>query len=105
VISGTPRMNSMKTTQIHLMIGMSDCRPSASTMPIGSDSDTQTTPRIMLSMKPPMSRGFRHRSRVAFRAPIGRDDEPDCPPDQTSRDAAAEEARGKARRHQRGKAR
>ena len=49
-------MNSIKTTQIHLMIGMLDCRPRASRMPRGKDSDTQTTPSIRLIMNPPISR-------------------------------------------------
>ena len=56
VIKGTPRMNSMKTTQINLMIGRFDCRPKASTMPRGNESETQMTPKIMLSIKPPIFR-------------------------------------------------
>ena len=35
---------------------MLDWRPNANTIPSGSDNDTQTVPKIRLSIKPPMSR-------------------------------------------------
>ena len=39
VISGTPRTNSMKITENSRTAGMRERRPSASTMPIGSEND------------------------------------------------------------------
>ena len=56
VISGTPLINSMKTTQIHLIIGMSDCRPNAKATPRGIDKQTAIVPNKRLSIKPPISR-------------------------------------------------
>ena len=53
VISGTPRMNSMNATENIRTIGMRERRPSASTMPMGSESTMPTSPAIRLSMKPP----------------------------------------------------
>ena len=56
VISGTPRMNSIKTTQIHFIIGIFDCRPSANAIPSGIDKLTAMVPNRRLSIKPPISR-------------------------------------------------
>ena len=53
VISGTPRMNSMKPTQIDLTKNMSERRPSASRMPSGSEKAMPVMPMTIDSMKPP----------------------------------------------------
>ena len=55
VISGTPLMNSMKTTQIHLIIGIPDCRPRANAIPSGMERQTAIVPNRRLSIKPPIS--------------------------------------------------
>ena len=55
VISGTPRINSINTTHIPLIMGMFDCLPKANSIPIGRDRDTQTVPKIIFNMKPPIS--------------------------------------------------
>ena len=53
MISGTPRTNSMKITHSRWMIGSLERRPSASTIPIGSDSTMPTSAITRVSMKPP----------------------------------------------------
>ena len=53
VMSGTPRMNSIKQTHTPLRIGRSDWRPSASSIPIGRDSAIPVTPIKTASIKPP----------------------------------------------------
>ena len=46
-------MNSIKPTQIIFTKGMSDCRPSANTIPIGKDATIPVTPTIKERVKPP----------------------------------------------------
>ena len=46
VISGTPRMNSMKPTQSVLTMSMSERRPSASRMPSGSEKAMPVMPMV-----------------------------------------------------------
>ena len=53
VISGTPRMNSMKPSENQRTMGMRERRPSARTMPMGSESTIPVMPATRLSMKPP----------------------------------------------------
>ena len=53
VISGTPRMVSMNTTDRMRTTGRRERRPSASTMPMGRDSTMPASPATTLSMKPP----------------------------------------------------
>ena len=53
VISGTPRMNSMNPTENTRTIGIRERRPSASRMPMGSESTIPVMPAMRLSMKPP----------------------------------------------------
>ncbi len=55
VISGTPRMNSMKPTESDLTMNMSERRPSASRMPSGSEKAMPVMPMVTDSMKPPKS--------------------------------------------------
>ncbi len=55
VISGTPRMNSMKPTEIALTMNMSERRPRASRMPSGSEKAMPVMPMVIDSMKPPKS--------------------------------------------------
>jgi ATP-dependent exoDNAse (exonuclease V) beta subunit len=53
VMSGTPRMNSMKPTDRILTRGMSDRRPSASRIPIGREQTMAVMPMVSDSRKPP----------------------------------------------------
>ena len=53
VMSGTPRHNSMKATDIALMIGMSERRPSASRIPSGRAATMPTAERTSVSVRPP----------------------------------------------------
>ncbi len=53
VISGTPRINSMKHTQTAFKIGRFDCRPNAKSIPIGSDKAIPVTPIKTANMNPP----------------------------------------------------
>ena len=53
VISGTPRMNSMKPTHIALTMSMFDWRPRARRIPKGSEHPMATTPIMTESMNPP----------------------------------------------------
>ncbi len=55
VINGTPRQSSMKATQMALMIGILERRPSASTMPIGSEATIPTTAITRVRNRPPHS--------------------------------------------------
>ena len=53
VISGTPRITSMKPTAAMRIAGSRERRPSASRMPTGSDKAMPASPATRLSMKPP----------------------------------------------------
>ena len=48
VISGTPRTNSMKITENSRTAGILERRPSASTMPIGSEKTMPTEARTSM---------------------------------------------------------
>jgi hypothetical protein len=50
-----PRTVSMKTTHSVLMIGILERRPSASTMPSGSDTAIPTKDRLSVTSSPPHS--------------------------------------------------
>ncbi len=53
VINGTPRQSSMKATQKERTTGMSERRPSASTMPIGREATMPTMAITRVSISPP----------------------------------------------------
>jgi hypothetical protein len=53
VISGTPRINSIKQTHTAFKIGRFDWRPSANNIPIGSDNAIPVTPIRTASINPP----------------------------------------------------
>ena len=53
VIKGTPRQNSIKTTQKLLTIGICERRPSANKMPIGKAPVMPTTASTRVSISPP----------------------------------------------------
>ncbi len=53
VISGTPRITSMKMTQSDLITGMRERLPSASRMPAGSDTAMPTKDRMSVTIRPP----------------------------------------------------
>ncbi len=53
VISGTPRQNSMKVTQITRIAGMSERRPSARITPSGSAPAIPTVAMTSVSISPP----------------------------------------------------
>ena len=53
VISGTPRINSIKQTQTAFKIGRFDCRPNAKNIPIGSDKAIPVTPIKTANINPP----------------------------------------------------
>ena len=54
-MSGTPRMNSMNSTQRMRSTGRFDVLPSARAMPMGSENEMPVTPMTRVSMKPPNS--------------------------------------------------
>ena len=65
VISGTPRMISMKAMQMDLMIGMSDWRPSASKIASGNENTMPVTAMISVTGRPPhMSVSTRRRPKM-----------------------------------------
>ena len=97
VISGTPRMNSMKTTQIHLIIGMMTDDPAPADAQ-RNDSDTQVTPSIMFSMKPPRSRLAQDQAGVSRRQRIS---DPAEDPPTTSRRKTPPRSQRKAAGHKR----
>ena len=70
VISGTPRTNSMKTVEASRTVGMSERRPSASRMPIGSEQTMPTEATTMVTSTPPHSTvsTSRQADRAASRA-------------------------------------
>ncbi len=73
----------MKTTQIHLIIGMSDCRPNAKATPRGIDRQTAIVPNKRLSIKPPISRegnNFKCKNGLVQTSDIT----PDTPPNISS---------------------
>ena len=53
VISGTPRITSMKPIAAMRTAGSCERRPSASRMPIGSDNTMPARPATTFSMNPP----------------------------------------------------
>ena len=53
VISGTPRMNSMKATQTIRSAGKCDIRPSANAIPSGREKTIPVTPMTRVNMMPP----------------------------------------------------
>src|SRR5215204_1837075 len=55
VISGTPRTNSMKITENSFTAGIFERRPSASRMPMGSDTTMPTHATTMVTSSPPQS--------------------------------------------------
>ena len=55
VISGTPRTRSMKMTEINLTTGIFERRPSASTMPSGSETEMPTKESTSVTSSPPHS--------------------------------------------------
>ena len=55
VTSGTPRTNSMKTTENRRTAGMRERRPSASRMPSGSEQTMPTEATTMVTSMPPHS--------------------------------------------------
>ena len=55
LISGTPRTNSMNATDTSRNTGSRERRPSASTMPIGSEPTMPTVARMIVSINPPHS--------------------------------------------------
>tara|TARA_B100000123_G_scaffold119778_1_gene88394 strand:+ start:262 stop:588 length:327 start_codon:yes stop_codon:yes gene_type:complete len=55
VISGTPLQNSIKPTDIYLINGNSDLRPSAKAIPIGKQKIRQKKEIINVKDKPPQA--------------------------------------------------
>ena len=55
VISGTPRMTSMKVTHIARTTGMSERRPSANRMPSGKEATIPTPAITRVRNSPPQS--------------------------------------------------
>ena len=53
VMSGTPRTNSMNTTQANLTIGSLERRPSASSTPRGSETTMPTVEITSVTSTPP----------------------------------------------------
>jgi len=53
VISGTPRISSMKATEALRTTGIGDRLPRASRMPSGRDTAMPTKDRIIVTIRPP----------------------------------------------------
>ena len=53
VISGTPRQNSIKTTDADLAIGIEERLPRARIMPMGRAQNMPMVARIRVSIRPP----------------------------------------------------
>tara|TARA_B000000565_G_scaffold250583_1_gene223290 strand:- start:47 stop:271 length:225 start_codon:yes stop_codon:yes gene_type:complete len=68
VISGTPRQNSMKPTEIYLNVGNEDRLPKANIMPKGKQKIKQKKETINVKDRPP-------------HAPVSTHSKPKAPPD------------------------